>query len=104
LVKTSPETCRADWKRSINRHCCILLVTYTIVLMMHGHTNISIVQFTNMKYMHLSFLSGMWCQICTITATSDFRFSLFISMGTLASLINIISTQQQQHCIYSSSQ
>jgi hypothetical protein len=30
----------ADLKRSINGNCCILLVTYTVVLMMHGHTNI----------------------------------------------------------------
>jgi hypothetical protein len=29
-VKTSPETCRADLKRSVNWNCCILLVTYTV--------------------------------------------------------------------------
>ena len=36
----SPETCRADLKRSINGICCILLVAYIGVLMMHGITNI----------------------------------------------------------------
>ena len=36
----SPETCRADLKRSINGICCILLVAYIVVLMMHGLTNI----------------------------------------------------------------
>jgi hypothetical protein len=28
----SPETCRADLKRSINGICCILLVAYSVVL------------------------------------------------------------------------
>ena len=46
----SPETCRADLKRSIKRSingiCCILLVAYFVVLMMHSLTNIkSIVVF-----------------------------------------------------------
>ena len=40
----SPETYRADLKRSIKRSingiCCILLVAYVVVLMMHGLTNI----------------------------------------------------------------
>jgi hypothetical protein len=40
----SPETCRADsngWiKRSINENCCILLVAYIVILMMHGLTNV----------------------------------------------------------------
>ena len=36
----SPETCTADLKRSINGICCILLVVYVVVLMMHGLTNI----------------------------------------------------------------
>jgi hypothetical protein len=30
-VKTVPETCRADLKRSLNGNYCILLVTYTVV-------------------------------------------------------------------------
>ena len=40
----SPETCTADLKipikRSINGICCILLVAYVFVLMMHGLTNV----------------------------------------------------------------
>jgi len=40
----SPETCTADAnisiKRSINENCCILLVAYIAVLMMHGLTNV----------------------------------------------------------------
>jgi len=40
----SPETCRADSnisiKRSINENCCILLVAYIVVLMMHGFTSV----------------------------------------------------------------
>ena len=40
----SPETSRADSnrsiKRSINENCCILLVAYIVVLMMHGLTNV----------------------------------------------------------------
>ena len=36
----SPETCRADLKRSINRICCVLLVAYVVVLMTYGLTNI----------------------------------------------------------------
>jgi len=36
----SPETCRADSNRSINENCCILLVAYIVVLMMHGLKNI----------------------------------------------------------------
>jgi len=40
----SPETCRADSnksiKRSINENCCIMLVAYIVVLMMHGLTNV----------------------------------------------------------------
>ena len=39
----SPETGRTDsnrWiKRSLNENCCILLVAYIVVLMMHGLTN-----------------------------------------------------------------
>jgi len=38
----SPETCRADLKRSINGICRILLVVYFVVLMMHGLTNIKL--------------------------------------------------------------
>ena len=46
----SPETCTANLKRSIKRSingiCCILLVAYFVVLMMHSLTNIkSIVVF-----------------------------------------------------------
>ena len=37
----SPETCRADLKRSINRICCKLLVTYIVVVLTHGLTNIN---------------------------------------------------------------
>ena len=36
----SPETCRADLKRSINGICCIFLVAYVVILTMHGITNI----------------------------------------------------------------
>ena len=36
-----PETCRADWRRLINeKSCCILLVAYIVVLVMHGHTDV----------------------------------------------------------------
>ena len=34
------KTCRADLKRSINGICCILLVEYIVVLIMHGLINI----------------------------------------------------------------
>jgi hypothetical protein len=44
-AKTSPETCRADLKLSINGDCCISLVTYLVILTMHGDTNIN-----NIKY------------------------------------------------------
>ena len=37
----SPETCKADLKRSIDGICCFLLVAYIVVLMMHGLTNIN---------------------------------------------------------------
>ena len=37
----SPETCRAELKRLIKwKSCCILLVVYIVVLVMHAHTNI----------------------------------------------------------------
>ena len=37
----SPETCRADFKKINKRKsCCILLVGYIVVLVMHGDTNI----------------------------------------------------------------
>ena len=43
----SPEICRADSnrsiKRSINENCCIWLVAYIVVLMMHGLTNAKVV-------------------------------------------------------------
>ena len=42
----STETCRANSnrsiKRSINGNCCILLLAYIAVLMMHGLTNVNI--------------------------------------------------------------
>jgi hypothetical protein len=42
----SPETGRTDsnrWiKRSLNENCCILLVAYIVVLMMHGLTNVKL--------------------------------------------------------------
>jgi hypothetical protein len=53
-AKTSPETCRADIERSINGNCCIFLVTYAVVLMTHGHTNIK--ETTLMKRLHTNTL------------------------------------------------
>ena len=46
----SPETHRADLKRSLNRICYILLVAYIIDLLTHGLTNIK----TSVQYY-------MWC-------------------------------------------
>jgi hypothetical protein len=45
--ETSPETCRADLKRSIKGNFCILLVTYIVILTTHGHTNI---KFKNLAF------------------------------------------------------
>ena len=40
----SPETCRADLKRlKIEKSCCILLVAYIVVLVMHGHADIKFI-------------------------------------------------------------
>jgi hypothetical protein len=56
----SPETCRADSnrsiKRSINEKCCILLVAYIIVLIMHILTNF---KFRNYLYLFLWGLSHL---------------------------------------------
>ena len=45
----SPETRRADLKRSIKRLmkgiCCILLVAYIVAVMMHGLTNVKTINF-----------------------------------------------------------
>ena len=39
----SPETCVADLKRSINGNCCILLIAYIVILMIHGLTNVKFI-------------------------------------------------------------
>jgi hypothetical protein len=44
-AKLSPKTCKASIKGSIkNEICCILLVTYITVQVMHGHMNIKLKQ------------------------------------------------------------
>ena len=50
----SPETCRADSKRSINGICCILLVAYIVVLTVHGLTNIKY------NYLFMFFIHVAW--------------------------------------------
>ena len=63
-VNLLPETCTADSnrsiKRSINKNCCILLVTYIIVLMMHGLTNI--------KFTH-HYWQCTWNALCDLQIT-----------------------------------
>jgi len=36
--------------RSINENCCILLVAYIVVLMLHGHTNVKLISYEKEVY------------------------------------------------------
>jgi hypothetical protein len=57
----SPETCRADLKRSINGICCILLVAYIVVLVMHRHTDIKYsCAFVDINNVFSRLIHGMW--------------------------------------------
>ena len=61
---------------SINRYCCIYLVVYVIVLVMHGHTNIK-----------RSF----------ICLEKPLIFSLYSNMATCISRISVIINERRQN-------
>jgi hypothetical protein len=65
-VNLSPETCRADLKRSINGICCILLVANFVVLVMQGHTNIKIMG----KSIRISNIAETQCFQRTLDSTT----------------------------------
>ena len=60
----SPETCRADLERWINGICCIVLVAYVIILMMHGITNIKYFEIVPKYRVHRN-KSHFWWRHCS---------------------------------------
>ena len=75
----------------INRYCCILLVVYIIVSMMHGHTNIKWKIFTIFVAHDFTNISSSWCWLACRVLSDVYGNCEFIKLSSLKSLKGIIA-------------